>query len=220
MGANQPAFRAGESPQQSAGALAQRVGELRLELRNRQPGDIARLSQAEVCQLAGGSAGLRLPVWGRNIDIDPADFKMVDQESGTEPGVLLQALILYHLVTTDGTALKGQWIAFSELPDGRFYSPAYQGYTGAELARHFGDDAARFGAAALQAGGRRVELGEAAFAFQLLPRVNVAAVCWLGDEDFPSSYQVLFDAGAAHHLPVDACAIAGSMLTRRLLNAV
>ena len=42
---------------------------------------------------------------------------------------------------------------------------------------------------------------------------------WLGDEDFPSSCKILFDESASHYLPIDGCAILGSMLVRRLLHS-
>jgi hypothetical protein len=42
---------------------------------------------------------------------------------------------------------------------------------------------------------------------------------WLGDEDFPSSCKILFDASASHYLPIDGSAILGSMLVRKLLAA-
>jgi hypothetical protein len=61
-------------------------------------------------------------------------------------------------------------------------------------------------------------VGELAFAYQVLPHVRLLAACWLGDEEFPPSYRVLFDAAAGHHLTTDAYAILGSMLTRRLLR--
>jgi hypothetical protein len=49
--------------------------------------------------------------------------------------------------------------------------------------------------------------------------VSLMVVCWLGDEDFLTSYRILFDAAANHHLSTDACAVVGSTLTRRLLQA-
>jgi hypothetical protein len=52
-----------------------------------------------------------------------------------------------------------------------------------------------------------------------LPRLSLLAAYWAGDEDFPASMRVLFDAAAEHHLPMDVCAIAGGMLTRRILKA-
>jgi hypothetical protein len=42
-------------------------------------------------------------------------------------------------------------------------------------------------------------------------------VYWLGDEDFPPSARVLFDASAGQHLPTDAFALLGSTLTHRLI---
>jgi hypothetical protein len=45
----------------------------------------------------------------------------------------------------------------------------------------------------------------------------LAVVYHLGDENFPASCQILFDASACHYLPTDVCAILGSMLTRKLL---
>jgi len=49
--------------------------------------------------------------------------------------------------------------------------------------------------------------------------VRVTVACWQGDEDFPSSYRVLFDAALAHQLPTDAGAVLGSTITRRLIAA-
>ena len=61
--------------------------------------------------------------------------------------------------------------------------------------------------------------GDAALEFQILPKVSILVVFWLGDEDFPSTFQILFDAATSHFLPTDVCAIVGSMLTRKLIKA-
>jgi hypothetical protein len=129
------------------------------------------------------------------------------------------ALLLYYFHTADGTPLSGRWISFSDLPDGRFYNQAFQGYTGRELSRAFGLDPEGFQRAAMRAGGTPQDFGDLAFKFPILPYVAFLAVLWRGDEDFPSSCQILFDASAPHSLPTDACAVAGSLLTRRLLAA-
>jgi hypothetical protein len=49
--------------------------------------------------------------------------------------------------------------------------------------------------------------------------MSLLVVFWAGDDELPPAYQVLFDASASHHLPTDACAIAGSMLVRQLIAA-
>ena len=61
-----------------------------------------------------------------------------------------------------------------------------------------------------------MEVGSASFVMQALPNLPMLVTYWLGDEDFPSSCKILFDSSATHYLPIDGCAIAGNMLTKKL----
>jgi hypothetical protein len=115
--------------------------------------------------------------------------------------------------------MTSEWIAFNQIPGGMFYAQAFQGYTGDELAKVFGNDSEVFMDANEKLGGRREFFGNLAYSYQVLPRVPIMVVCWLGDEDFPPSYRMLFDSNAEHHLVTDAYAILGSNLTRRLIKA-
>ena len=162
---------------------------------------------------------LHLTLWSRPISIACSEWVAYPEGENQPLSAFDQALLLYYLTTADGAPLTGEWIAFSDLPDGRFYNQAFQGYTGKELARLFQNDRVAFERAAQSLGGVHQPLGDAAYAFQALPRVPLLAVYWQGDEDFPSSCQVLFDAAARHYLPTDAYAILGSTLTRRLIKA-
>lgn len=208
--------------------LAGRVEELR---RNVQPSDPFELAaRCAVLYLPNDPAApeshgdtrgeFHLETWGKPIRILYPELIAQDALSGQELPSYLQAMVLYYLATCDGTPGSGQWIAFSELPDGRFYAQAFQGYTGAPLAQAFGEDLTAFSQAAERCSGeRRHSFGDMAYAFQALPQVALLVVFWRGDEDFPSTCQVLFDASVSHHLPTDACAILGSQLTRRLIKA-
>jgi len=184
--------------------------------------DVNQLAQCTgaIYQINEAGEGLfQLPVWGEMTTVTHPDF--VAYSSGTRQSidVVNQGLLLYHFLTADGTPEAGNLISFTELPDGRFYSKAFQGYTGSELARHYKNDLASFREAAQHLGGLPQNLGDEAYAFKLFPNVTLAAICWLGDEDFPTNYQILFDASVTHHLPTDACAIAGSLLTRKIIKA-
>ena len=195
--------------------LARRVDDLRADLRERDMASLARNTGA-----AYVDGRFQLEVWNRKVTISEEDFVAIDEESGQACDALTQAMLAYYFHTSDGTAVGGGWIAFRELPDGQFYASAFQGYTGSKLARLFGSDIDSFIEAANGIEGQLQQIGDAAFRFQALPRVPVAVVCWLGDEDFPSSYRVLFDQSIDHHLPTDACAILGSMLTSKLSKAL
>lgn len=199
--------------------FSQRFGELRGSLQAVEAQQVADRSGAAFEVAGDGHGRFSLPLWGRTVVVTYPEYEIfVGPEE--KPGTPLDtAFTLYYLATADGAPLEDRWVAFSELPDGRFYNQAFQGYTGNELRRSFGDDQAAFEAAAGALGGARLSLGDAAFTFQALPRVPVTVIFWRGDEDFPSSYQLLFDASVSHYLPTDACAVLGSVLTHMLIKA-
>jgi hypothetical protein len=130
-----------------------------------------------------------------------------------------QNLLLYYLTSADGTPMEGRWISFADLPDGRFYHRAFQGYTGSKLEKKFGNDLDAFESVGDRSGGMKIAYGDSAFAFHVLPRVMIALIYHRGDEEFPVSCRILFDASTSHYLPTDVCAILGSMLTQQLLTA-
>lgn len=130
-----------------------------------------------------------------------------------------QALLFYYFYTADGFPQSDHWISYTELPNGMFYTQAFQSYTGKELAHVFQNDRISFESAAKVSGGKQVEFGSISYEFKLLPYISLLVVFWEGDDEFPSTFQILFNASTHHYLPTDACAIAGSMLTRRIINA-
>ena len=131
-----------------------------------------------------------------------------------------QGLFLYYLATADGTPAAQRWIAFRELPDGWLYQQAFQGYTGHVLAQQVGDDVAALAAACTALDGKALDLGDCAYAFQVLPAVALALVYWRGDDEFDPEARVLFDAAAPHYLSTDGLAILGSHLVRQVLAHV
>ncbi|MCX6065092.1 MAG: DUF3786 domain-containing protein [Chloroflexi bacterium] len=138
--------------------------------------------------------------------------------TGSELPDFQQLLLLYYFATADGTPVTGKWVSFADLPSGRMYAQAFQGYSGDEIVKAFGEGLASFTDACQKAGGQLADAGDAAFIFQALPQVSVMMTYWLGDEDFPSSCKILFDANATHYLPIDGCAIIGSTLVKKILK--
>jgi hypothetical protein len=49
-----------------------------------------------------------------------------------------------------------------------------------------------------------------------LPRIQLAAILWPGDEEFPARASVLFDGAASHYMTIDGLALLGAGLARRL----
>jgi hypothetical protein len=137
----------------------------------------------------------------------------------TSADIATQILLLHYLLTADGSPLADKWIAFRNLPGGLGYDAAFQGRANLRLARAFGRGATAFREAARAMGGEALAFGDASFVFRALPRVWLAVVLYLADDEFPASANVLFDASASHYLPTEDLAVLGGMLAGRLIKA-
>jgi len=200
------------------GKFSQRIHELKSSLVKLDPFRTAFNTASTYKPINNKSGEFLFKLWGDEITVKHPEYITYIIESGQEALTIDQALVLYYFNTSDGTPLSGRWISFSDLPNGRFYNQAFQGYTGHQLTRAFQNNQDKFVKAARIQGGIQHSLGSTSYAFQVLPRVPLLAVFWLGDDEFPSSFQILFDGSASHYLPTDAYAILGSTLTRRLIK--
>ena len=211
--------------------FAARLDELRSTLRFQDPGLIAARSGVPYLTLGPGRGELHIPLWDDACILSFPELIGYNNRDDQLPD-FLQALLLYYLNTADGAPLTNNWVSFADLPDGRMYNAAFQGYSGDEVVKIFehvvrdvippkriANPLHEFNQACLKAGGKSVDIGSASFVFQAFPRLPLMITYWLGDEDFPSSCKILFDESASHYLPIDACAILGSMLVRKLSHS-
>jgi hypothetical protein len=134
--------------------------------------------------------------------------------------ITTEIILLHYLLTADGTPLASKWIAFRNLSGGLGYDAAFQGRANQRLAQTFATDRSSFEAAARALNGERLSFGDASFLFRLLPRVWLAVVLHLADDEFPSNASVLFDAAADHYLPTEDLAVLGGLLAGRLIKKV
>jgi hypothetical protein len=199
--------------------LGDRIDEIRAKLKKQKPENLAARTGSIYTPKGETDGDFRLPFWSREVMIDFPDFTGTFTETGETASAFDLTMLAYYFDISDGAPIAGEWIAFNQIPGGLFYAQAFQGYSGDALAKVFGNDADAFIEANEKLGGRREFFGNVAYSYQVLPRVPIMVVCWLGDEDFPSSYRILFDSNAYHHLVTDAYAILGSHLARRLIKA-
>ena len=139
--------------------------------------------------------------------------------AGKESDPATRLIILHYLIHADGTPPADHWISFRELPDGLVYYPAFQGRTSQRLTREYGMDARAFSAAAEALGGEKLTFGDASYMFRALPRIRMAVILYVGDEEFGPRVNVLFDASASHYLPIEDLAVLGGMLASKLIEA-
>jgi hypothetical protein len=190
------------------------VAAMKDELRKGDPQKFAANTGAEFV-----NGIFRIRFYGEAHLVSFPDLEARVEATGKVCGLNRTAMFLYYLKTADGSPPVGKWVAFRDLPGGMFYHQAYQGYSGDRLAKAIDNRISVFERAAKNLNGVKLEIGDAAFMFDALPRVKVAAVYYAGDEDFPASANVLFDESASHYLPTDALAGVGSALVDRLTGA-
>jgi hypothetical protein len=164
-----------------------------------------------------------LGFWGEPYMVRLGDFTVRHAETLDAPTDFAQALLLTYLATADGTPPADGWITYRDLPDGMFYAQAFRGYAEMRLVRELGADGlAAFCRGMERLGGRPESVGSgtgnAAYSVQVLPRIRLAAVYWLGDEDLPSQTSVLFQETAPHYLSTDGLAVLGSHLVNRVIQ--
>lgn len=198
-----------------AESLSPVLEELRNALRRRHPQQLA--DRAGICWQEGASE-FHIPHLDQSYCVSWPELTAREAESNRLCDPELQALLLYYVERARGQLPEERWVTFRDLPDGVFYHRAFQGYTGDPLAVAIDNDLERLRRAAIALGGYPLTVGDMAFRFLGLPRVPLALVYWLGDDEFPPEAQVLFDPVAGDYLPIDGSAALGRRLVRRILE--
>lgn len=172
------------------------------------------------CDYHPGEEGGRCAVrfFGRDYEVTFPEIA-VRMAAGEAPDVTTSLIILHYLLQADGIQPSDQWIAFRELPDGLAYDSAFQGRSSQRLAREYGHDRDAFVAAAEALGGERLTFGDVSYMFRILPRIRMAVILHVADEEFGAAVNVLFDASAGHYLPTEDLAVLGGLLASQLIKA-
>jgi hypothetical protein len=165
-----------------------------------------------------GSDGISVPFFGRpHVVTHPGGEVCVQKGSGSAPAHPSVAIVLLHyLLTADGSRPADRWVTFRDLPDGLFYAQAFAGHAEAALAGRFGADIEAFRQASAGMRGAPLDLADASYRFQALPRVALAVLVWEGDDEVAAQARILFDADAGHYLATEDLSGLGEWLAHRL----
>lgn len=164
-----------------------------------------------------GEGRLLLPVLGDIFEVAWPDISI---EAPPElASFSLKLLALLYLAGTDGTPCTGTWIAYRELPGGRFYEPVVKRSVEDPLALAYADDISALEPASAAYAGKPLDLGDAAFSFALFPGVLMAFIVWKADEEFGARAQVLFDSSCTHHLSAFDLRMGAQEISTRLIRA-
>ena len=132
--------------------------------------------------------------------------------------LVTRILLLHYLMRAGGNPLTGKWVAYKDIPGGLLYAGVFARRVTEPLQRRFGKSAESFREAGVKSGGKPAEIGDASFVLRAFPHVPLQYVLWQGDEEFPPSAQLLFDACVDHYLSLEDIVVLGQVTTGRLIN--
>ena len=184
------------------------------EMKTRSPQMMAEL--AGVDYTGADEAGeFTVRFWDSTYTIRFPSAVVLD-DAGADPYIGTKIILLHYLLTAKGTPHADQWVAFREFPGGLGYNAAFEARAIRRLTATFGERLAAFETAARGLGGMPLDVGDAAFTFDLLPRVRVAVVIYEGDDEFPAAANLIFDGATGDYLPTEDIAVLGDIVASKL----
>jgi hypothetical protein len=167
--------------------------------------------------IKGGGHLLEIPSFGGRIEIS-----MPLGEMAMPPltdSLSLRVLALRYIKLSCGVPLSGNWIAYRDLPGGRFYAATLVPTVEQPLARLFGSSKGSLQEASRKLGGVGADYGDEAFIFHPFPRVPMLLVLHRGDDEFPPDCRVLFDSCCSSYLNTDDLKVLATQLAAYLIKS-
>ena len=174
---------------------------------------LAALDPADVCARAAvahdpAAGTYLLDSFGTRFAVSPSERTILSLEPAGEVflkrfAYFFRLSVLGYLAKAAAVAPAGTLVNPSGLPGGEIYFRGSHVLPLDGLAARYGSDATAFLAAGAARGGHRVAHGDAAVELPALPRVPATLILWTADVEFPARADLLFDATAPRHLPLD-----------------
>lgn len=179
--------------------------------------DLSNLSPYVVASKSGAQfdhGQFHLPFFNRMFLISHPRVTVVEAGSEARPSPWIQVLLLHYLVCSNGAEVADQWVVYRNLPGAFLFEARFREMAIMPLTRVFSNDIESFRQAGLALGGTPMSrVGDAAFRFLAYPRLPMACVLYLGDDEVTGSVNVLFDASAPNYLPTEDLSYLGRYLS-------
>ncbi len=130
----------------------------------------------------------QLEVLDDALTVDLAEGAVRTSE-GRTVGPFWQILTLHYLATSSRPAQPPPEVTFAALPAGRAYAGVYRQRVIERLCRSVGRDRASLLGAAGRLGGKTVDAGDAAFDFQVYPRLRLRLVWYAAEQAQPANHE-------------------------------
>jgi hypothetical protein len=188
-------------------------------LRDKNPKRVADLSGSHYGPQADGRALLELKFLNRDIVISWPDLEFSFKDEEQELPIQQKIILLHYLSGANGSSPSGDWIAYQEVPDGKFYLDAFLRRAKNPMVKAFGDDPELLEKLAGKSyGAQSSDKGDVSVVVNALPMVQVALILWRGDDEFPPEGNILFDRNIIGILSAEDIAWLAGMIVYPLMG--
>jgi hypothetical protein len=193
------------------------------ELSGKDPHLIADYAGADMRAGEEGNSCICLDFLNKEILISWPDLEFsCNKDPEKEVSIQQKILLLHYLYgawTSKGPMVKGDWISFQEVPDGRFYLDAFHRRARDPLVQTFGEKPGlleKLAKEAFQA--VPADQGDISVVVQALPLVPVELIIWAADDEFPPSGNILFDRSIIEIISAEDMAWLSGMVVYPLMG--
>lgn len=131
--------------------------------------------------------------WNGEEYVMPWLGKEIPLSEGSEE----QRIIWMHYMLGEGPKQpRGNYITFKQAPGAAIYDANHTKRCINPMVKTFAEDLDAFRAIGKEMGGEETKLGHAAITLHPVPYAPLTLVLWQGDDEIPSSGNVLYDEGA------------------------
>jgi hypothetical protein len=153
---------------------------------------------------------IKLRAFGTDMMLRLSDYQLILANSGQPEKISDRILVLHYLLCDLPISRMDELISFRHMDSGQFYLPAFLSRSVRPLAECIGNDLALLKKNLDRFDWEPVSLGDLGARIHAVGKVYVTLVYRLGDEEFPASADILFDAGIKRAFPTeDAAVLAG-----------
>ncbi len=189
------------------------------ELMGNDPEQIAARSGAAYALGDHGKAVLSIDFLNKTIDISWPELAFSYNVDRGEVPIQQQVLLLHYLNLVEDVKISGEWIAYQEIPDGKFYLDAFVRRAKNPMVQGFGSNPELLVKLAKEVyGATPLDQGDVAVAIQALPLIPVALILWKGDDEFSPEGTILFDRTVSQLLSAEDIAWLAGMIIYPLLG--
>jgi hypothetical protein len=163
----------------------------------------------------------KIPLFNRTYAVQFPKGETVEVGAGARVPKMIEVLLMHYLTHADGTAVSGRWISYRQLPGAKLFEQKFLNLVSQPMIELFDSNIDSFREAANGLGGQAIDRkGDAAFWFKALPKLPIACIFNIGEEEIPPFVNILFDESAPHYLPTEDLTILGGIMSSFMKKVV